>query len=169
MIPVIFGVLIALLINNWNDGRKEKTYLDQVYASIEQELEDSLLDIQRVIPKQLAAVDTLQAYLNDDGVSLYEITIKSNGVHMPTIKTTSWNAISSSRIDLLAYEKLSALADIEERKENLRSRIERQMDFTFQNFENTERSKKEILNMMILDVVGAEKSLMARIEELTNN
>ena len=167
MVPVLFGVLIALLINNWNDGRKEKKYVDQIYASIEKELADSILDIQQVIPRQLASIDTLQAYVNDSDVSLYQIIIKSNGVHIPTIRTTAWNAISNSRIDLIAYEKLSALADIAERKDNLNSRFDKQVEFTFQNFESTDRGKKEILGMMMLDIVNAEKRLMARIEELT--
>ena len=166
IIPVIIGILIALFINNWNDERKERKYLDQIFSSIEKELEESLLDIKRVIPKQLAAVDTIMTHLNNDKTSLYDIMIKSNGVYAPSIKTNSWNAIASSKIELIEYEKLSALADIEERKKNLKSRVEKQVDFTFDNFEETDKVKKEILKMMILDIVGAEKRLQLEIEKL---
>ena len=134
------------------------------YSSIEKELAESVLDIQRVMPQQIASVDTLRKYLNDDNVSLYDIILKSNGVHMPTIKTTSWNAIANSRIDLIAYEKRSALADIEERKTNLHRRVERQMEYAFQNFEETSATKKEVLRMMMVDIVGAERRLMETIE-----
>lgn len=46
------------------------------------------------------------------------------------------------------------------------SRIQKQTDFVFQNFEATGKKKKEILNMMIIDVVGAEKRLQSAIEDL---
>ena len=166
VVSVITGILIALFINNWNDERKEKAYLDQIFSSIDKELEDSVADIQRVIPAQMASIDTLNAYMDDATVSLYEIVIRSKGVYSPIIKTNSWNAIAPTKIELIEYERLSALADIAERKENLLNRIEKQMDFTFQNFESTDKNKKEILRMMLWDVVGAEQRLLARIEEI---
>ncbi|SDI62412.1 hypothetical protein [Winogradskyella thalassocola] len=165
-IPVIIGILIALLINNWNEDRKDKIYLNQIFSSIESELEDSSLDIKRVIPKQLASVDTLNTYMDNDNVTLYEIMMKSNGIQSPTIKTNSWNAIANSKIELIDYKKLSALSDIEERKQNLIQRIERQMEYGFQNFEKADKNKKVIFKMMILDIIGAEKELQSKIEEL---
>ena len=45
IIPVILGILIALIINNWNENRKEKKYLDQIFTSIESELEESIIDL----------------------------------------------------------------------------------------------------------------------------
>lgn len=169
IIPVIAGILIALFINNWNEDRKDKKYLNQIFSSIEKELEESIIDIKRVIPKQIASIDTIQAYLNNEDVSIYDVIIKANGVHSPSIKTNSWNAIANSKIELIEYEKLSTLADIQERKENLRWRIEKQMDFMFQNMEKTDTGKKEILIMTISDIIGAEKRLLATIEGILNN
>ncbi len=166
VIPVIIGILIALLINNWNEDRKDRKYLNQIFSSIEKELEESSKDIKYVIPKQLASIDTIDAYLNNTDVSLYDIMIRANGIQKPRIKTNAWKAIANSKIELIEYERLSSLADIEERKENLTMRIEKQMDYAFLNFEKTDRRKKEVLRMMILDVVGAEKELQANIEEL---
>lgn len=165
MIPVILGILIALFINTWNEDRKDKKYLNQIFSSIENELEESITDIKQVIPKQLASVDTIKVYMNNEKVTLYEIIMRANGIQMPTIKTNSWNAIANSKIELIEYEKLSALSDIEEGKENLNQRIEKQMEYIFQNFEKTDKNKKIIVQMMILDIVGAEKELQSKIEE----
>jgi len=165
---VIIGILIALFINNWNEDRKDKKYLNQIFSSIDKELEESLVDIESVIPKQLKSVDSIQRYLNNEELSIYDIMIRANGIHAPSIKTNSWNAIANSKIELIAYDKLSALADIEERKENLKWRIEKQMDFMFQNMEETDRGKKEILIMTIIDIVGAEKEMKAAIEGMLN-
>lgn len=157
--------MIALFINNWNDERKEKEYLNQIFYAINKELEESLIDIERVIPKQMASADSIQKYLTNEEVSLYDVITRANGVHAPTIKTNAWKAIANSKIELITYDKLSALADIEERKENLRWRLEKQMDFMFQNMEKTDKAKKEMLIMTILDMVGAEKELQMAIEE----
>ncbi|AXT52894.1 hypothetical protein D1818_19470 [Aquimarina sp. BL5] len=165
-ITVIIGILIALFINNWNEDRKDKEYLNQIFSSIEKELEESLIDLKKVIPKQLASADSIEVYMNNEEVSIYDIIIRANGVHAPRIKTNSWNAIANSKIELIEYEKLSALADIQERKENLSWRIEKQMDFMFQNIEKTDKEKKKVLKMTILDIVGAEKSLLSQIEKI---
>lgn len=165
IIPVIIGILIALFINNWNEDRKDKKYLSQIFSSIENELEESLTDIKQVIPKQLASVDTLDYYMNNDKVTLYEIIIKSNGIHMPFVKTNSWNSIANSKIELIEYEKLSTLSNIEELKENLAQRTEKQMDFIFQNFEKSDKNKKIIVRMMMTDIIGAEKDLQDEIKE----
>ncbi len=73
VIPIIIGILIALFINNWNEDRKDKKYLNQMFSSIESELEESSIDLKIVIPKQLASVDTLEAYLNNE-----KVTIRNN-------------------------------------------------------------------------------------------
>lgn len=166
IILVVIGILIAISINNWNENKKNKKYLNQIFSSIENELKESNKDIKRVIPKQLASVDTIDVYLNNEKVTLYEIMMRANGIQMPAIKTNSWNAIANSKIELIEYEKLSALSDIEERKENLTQRIEKQMEYIFQNFEKSDKNKKIIVRMMILDIVGAEKELQSKIEEL---
>ncbi|MFK7809857.1 MAG: DUF6090 family protein [Saprospiraceae bacterium] len=166
IVPVIIGILIALFINNWNEDRKDKEYLDQIFSSMEKELEESLADIRRVLPKQLASIDTLDVYLNNEEVSLYAIMMRSNGIHFPSIKTNSWNAIVNSKIELIEYDKLSALADFEEGKENLKFRVEKQMDYIFQNFEKKDVKKKTILRMMLVDIVSAEKGLCTEIEAI---
>ena len=130
---------------------------------------ESIEEIERAIPKQLALADTIQANINNSDVTIYDIMIKADGIYAPNIKTTSWNAISNSRIELVAYKKLSALAEIADRKENIMNRVDRLTDFIFQNFEETDKSKKQILNMMVLDAVGAESRLKEALENMINN
>lgn len=63
IISIIVGVLIALVINNWNEERKDIANLEQIFFSIEKELADSKRDIARVIPKQMALIDSLDRHL----------------------------------------------------------------------------------------------------------
>ncbi|MFT5917337.1 MAG: lysyl-tRNA synthetase class I [Flammeovirgaceae bacterium] len=68
--PVIIGILFAF-INNWNEDRKDTEYLNQIFSSIEKELEESNIDVKRVLPKQMAFIDSIETYLNNEDVSLY--------------------------------------------------------------------------------------------------
>jgi hypothetical protein len=73
LIPVRIGILTVLFINNWNEIRKDKRYLSQIFSSIENEMEKSLTDIKQVIPKQLATFHVLDYDVNNDKVILCEI------------------------------------------------------------------------------------------------
>lgn len=114
---VMVGILLALIINNWNEDRKDKNYLKTITISIENELVESKKDIELTLPKQIALIDTVETYLNNESISLIEIILKGNGLQQPDIKTNSWRSLANSRIELLEYSKISALSDIEERKE----------------------------------------------------
>lgn len=166
IIPVIIGILVALVINNWNEERKDKNYLDKIFFSIEKELEESKVGIEEIIPKQKALIDSLEVHYDNDAVSLIDIILSANGLQAPEIKTNAWKAIASSKIELMEYEKISALSDIEERKENLSSRIEKTADFVLLNLTETDKGKKKLLRIMTIDVINAEKRLQANIEEL---
>jgi uncharacterized protein YacL len=52
IIPVIAGILIALFIDNWNSERKDKAYVNQIFSTINSELNESKEDIKDIIPKQ---------------------------------------------------------------------------------------------------------------------
>lgn len=163
---VMVGILLALIINNWNEDRKDKNYLNTIMISIENELIESKEDIESTIPKQLALIDTVETYLNDHTVSLIEVILKANGLQEPDVKTNSWRSLANSRIELLEYDKISALSDIEQRKRNLNSRIEKTTDFVLQNLTDTTKQKKMIFRMMTIDAVNAEKRLQSVIDNL---
>ena len=48
IILVVIGILIALSIKNWNEGRKKKETLNNIYTIIKQDLETDLLNIDKI-------------------------------------------------------------------------------------------------------------------------
>ena len=165
VIPVIIGILIALLINNWNEERKEKKYLNQIFISINKELEESRIDLIENIPKQQVLIDSLNRYLNDETVSVFDIIKKAGGIHGSTIKNSSWKAISNSRIELVEFQKLSDLSEIDESKMFLEIKREKLLHFMIDNLKNTSPDKKEVLMLLIAEIVSSEKFLQSEIEE----
>ena len=74
--------------------------------------------------------------------------------------------MANSKIELIEYDRLSALTDIESRKHNLSDRLSHQVDFIYQNLEDNRKGKKEMLKIMLLDIVATERFLQSEIEKL---
>ena len=166
IIPIIVGILIALWINNWNESRKDKNYLKQITSASNKELTDTKEDIKANLLLQKAYIDTIEAYIQDEKISLIDITLKNKGIYVPTIKINSWKSISNSKIELMDYEKVSALAMIEEQKEMLKMKSMRLVDFLYANPKEAGKDKKEFMKILMLDIIGTEESLQNAITEI---
>ncbi|MEM9823047.1 MAG: hypothetical protein AAF985_18355 [Bacteroidota bacterium] len=164
IVPVILGILVALVINNWNEDRKDKNYLDRIFISIENELEASRIDIKEKIPKQQVLIDSLKRYMSDETVSMFAIIRKADGIHGPLIKNSSWKAIASTKIELIEFEKLSTLSEIDASKKNLELKQEKLMDFMINNIKSTSQEKKEVLMLLMQEIISTEKYLYRELD-----
>ncbi len=169
IIPIIAGMLIALFINNWNENRKDAKYIDQIFTAMTKEFKESNKSISDILPKQKMLLDTLNLYKNDENLSIIEIVIKAKGINIPTIRMNAWKAISNSRIELIDYDKLSSLANIEEGKNILRMKTQKITDFTYSNLNNKSKGKKHIMSILISDIINSEKSIQEEINKVLNN
>jgi len=164
IIPVTVGILIALWINNWNENRKDENYINNISSSINKELTETKEDIINNLSTQKSLVDTLEFYKKDDKVSILDIIMKVDGIKIPTIKINSWEAISNSKIELMKYDDISTLANIQEQKEVLTVKSQNMMNFVYPNIKETGSDKKELLKLMILDIISTEKTTQKEIE-----
>ena len=164
IVPVIAGILIALWINNWNENRKDRNYVDRISNSINLELTETVEDIIINIEAQKSLIDTLDFYKPDDKISILDVMMKVNGINMPTIKINSWKAMSNSKIELMEYDKVSSLANIEEQKELLKYKSQNLMNFIYPNTKETGIDKKELLILIMLDIISTEATIQKQIE-----
>jgi len=169
IIPIVLGILIAMYINNWNEERKDKKYINQISSSINQELIETNKEIKRIMPLQKAFIDTLRIYSKDNKVTLIDIVFKNHGIKTPAIKINSWKAISNSRIELMEYNKISTLANIEEKKDFLKISIGKLVDFMFSNATETGINEKKLMAILFQDVINAEVSIQEDIDKIINH
>lgn len=165
IIPVIVGILIALYINNWNENRKEKKYINQIFTSIDKELIESKQEIETKIPLQKTLIDTIDFYSDNKNLTIFDVAIKADGIHIPTIKLNTWKSLSNSKIELAEYKKMSVLSGIEEKRELLRRKEEYLMNFLYSNIDSKEKSKKQTLKILMQDILQTEKSIQNDINE----
>lgn len=168
IIPVVSGILIALFINNWNENRKDKAYINKVYSSIKKDLTETNKKIKENFKKQQTLLDTVNKYIDDDKLTLLEVMVKANGLNFPSIKTNSWKALSNSKIELLDYKKVILLSNIDDGKELLNKKVEYILNFTYNNVKKTEKEKKELLKLYLREIIATEKGLQQEIEKIIN-
>ena len=168
IIPVFFGVLIALWINNWNEERKDKKYIDNFYSSLKKELSDTNKEMIKKRPSQKKLVDTLDFYSKNNTISLLQVISKAGGINGPLIKLNYWNALSNSKIELISYEKLAILTEIEEGKSLLKYKRNKLIDFIYSNMTKTTKEEKIVLKIMILELMNTEKQVQKNIQKILN-
>lgn len=138
--------------------------MNQISSSINKELTETTQDIIDNIKTHKALIDTLDFYKKDDKISIFDILMKVNGINMPMIKINSWQAISKSKIELMEYNKISTLANIEEQKELLKYKSQNLMNFIYPNTKETGIDKKELLKLTMLDIISTEETTQKQIE-----
>ncbi len=168
IVPIIVGILIAMYINNWNENRKDKKYINQIFSSISKELTETNEDITYIIPTQKSLIDTLKFYSENSKISFLDIMKKNNGFHIPSIKLNSWRAISNSKIELLNYDKVSILANIEEEKTVLKMKSDRLATLIYSNIKKSGKEEKETMIILLMDLIQTETSIQNEIERITN-
>jgi len=131
---------------------------------MDKELKESNDDIKKKMPQQQTLIDTLGFYKKNDSISIFDVMMKVNGVQIPQIRISSWKAISSSKIELLEYDRVSALANIEEQKELLLSKTQYLMNFLYPNIKDTSTDKKELVILIMQDIMVSEIDLQKEIE-----
>jgi hypothetical protein len=165
LISIVSGILIALFIDNWNDQRKDKEYLTQAFASINNELKENASGIKKIVATQTSLLDTLDIYINDNKVSILDISAKAKGLKMGSIKLNAWKAVSNSKIELVEYDKISTLENIESTKEELRTKAEAISNFLYSNMFSTTREDKLIYKIILSDIIYSENSALSEIEK----
>ena len=166
MIPVLFGVLLALWINTWNEARKDRVYIENFNKALKVELKETDQEITEKIPQQQALADTLSKYVQNESLPLIQVIEKAGGVTGPVIKLNYWRALSNTKIELIEYSKLSTLTDIEEQKNLLIYKRNKLLDFIYANLTETGSNEKMILRIMVAEMINSQLNLQKDIQSL---
>ncbi len=120
IVLVVIGILIALSINNWNEGRKEKV-IEQNY------LERLLIDIQKDIKSLSFSKESSESHINQvkiltNAINNQDLSNYSPSQILESIEKVTWTAFLP--ISRFVYDELSstgrmALIGSEELREQL--------------------------------------------------
>jgi len=165
MVPVLAGVLIALVINSWKENQSDKQFLDQVLGAIHKEVESSKADIKDVLPQHEALSDTIEVYLEDDSLSILELVQMTNGFSLSVIENAAWNALLNSNMQLVEYETFARLNAINEYKKSHEIHIHRLADYVMAKAMDTTADSKTVLYMHLRNVISSENQILELLDK----
>lgn len=166
IIPVLVGILLALLINSWQQKLREEAYLKNSIQSIINENEENIKELNHAIKRQAILLDTLDKYMEEDRYSLADVLQKSQGVYTPDLKSTTWMfLIQDSKHTLVTYEFINMLAEIEKYEGLINRYNDKLGDIIFQpDFFDNPRMKM-VCYALFSDFGQTEQSLIKHLEE----
>jgi hypothetical protein len=117
---VMIGILLALQVNNWNEGRKQDAQLDQYRANLVSELHDDLEHLDELDSVIIFNEGKINRYLelyNDESLALEQVaasmdsaTFKVNNFISQTYTLTE--LINSGNISLFSPEEKKGLTKL---------------------------------------------------------
>ncbi|MDR2223621.1 MAG: hypothetical protein LBE34_12960 [Flavobacteriaceae bacterium] len=164
IIPITAGILIALFIDNWNAGRKDKAYINQVFTTIKSELKESKEDIISTIPQQESLIHSLDIHANDTNISVLDLVMQAKGIYIAKIKLNAWKSVSTTKIDLIDYNKITTLSNLVELKETLTNKSDFLMSYLYTNINATDKNTKQTFKMILMDILQTERTMQQNIE-----
>lgn len=165
MIPVILGILIALLINNWKENSDNQRFVKKVLDAVKNEMKESAEGLKQVMPRQQAVLDTLMRYQEDETVTFLNVIEKNNGFKAAFIQNTAWKAFLNTKIELIDYKTFSLLNRIDQAKQTLNIKLTNFFEFAYNHVDAQKNEKKATLEIFILDILDSEETLLGAYEE----
>lgn len=159
MIPVILGILIALLINGWKENYDDQKFVRATLSNISEELKENKHFLEEGIPKHEVIIDTIYEHLEDE-MTIGGILGAVQGIQIASIKNTAWKAFLNQNIKLIDYPIVSSLTDIEETKQAMNITINKFIDFVYQNANSSDPDQKQIFLMITEDFSIMEEDML---------
>ena len=163
--PVLFGVLIALIINDYRAERKIDQQREEKIELIKDRIGSNMEDLKNTLDNHRLIIKNIQSGLDDER-SIIEFIMASDGFKVSFLSSLSY--IDSYRTERDLEVSLS-LEDISYRKEILHSSINRVTDYMYVHVNGNSRKEKESLVFQLMALENVESSMLETYGELLEN
>lgn len=162
IIPVVFGVLIALFIGDLKESYDDQKFLDNMYGTIAKEMQTNTEAVSEVLTNHYTFIDSLNANLDKD-VSIAEL-LQTN-FQKANIQNTGWHSFINSKLELVDFEAILILSTLDEVKQSLNLKFDQLMNFVISNLNSSKKEHKETLLILVVNVIDSEESLVRTQEK----
>ena len=157
---VVIGVLIAVSLGNLKESLENDHYVEKTLEAIENEIKLSQADLDTVLKKHYALIDSLEIYNFDEQQSLGEMISSWGGFQVASIQNASLRFFISNKAELLEFELISKLLEIENNSTLLSTKINRLSDFASEHVNDTTIDAKIKFGYGLVNVMDSEQSLL---------
>lgn len=157
---VVIGVLIAVWINNWQQTMANQKYIDKTLAAIENEIQQSRSDIDTVLAKHQKIIAYLEEHHDNTEETIGDMLIQLGGIQSPEIKNIGLRFFIANKAELVSYDVIAYLSEIETNKEVLTRKMERLIDFAYDHINTTDPEDKIKFAYYLSNVMDTEQTLI---------
>ncbi|MEL6558548.1 MAG: hypothetical protein AAFQ94_10210 [Bacteroidota bacterium] len=160
---VVIGVLIAVSIGNYKENLDNKEYLRKTLEAIENEILTSQVEIDTVLSRHMALLEKLES--SDIQMTLGEFISSSGGFQVALIKNISLRFFISNKAELLEYEIIAQLFEIEQSTKILSDKIDRLAGLAYDHINDNDEEVMMKFYYLLSDVIDSEQSLLESYSE----
>ena len=165
-IPVIIGILIAVVINSVQQRFADQQYVNTTLEAIKYQNQENVSELEYALSRQGRLLDSLEVYLEDDSQTLFDVIGKGRGLYTPDLKSTTWKFLMEGRNHtLVSYDIISQLSEIEKYEELVKgyNTSVKGVLFTPDLFDNPKM--KRVLWVWIKDFGAVERSMIVELNK----
>lgn len=118
-----------------------------------------------VLSRHILLYEKLENGFSDNEQTLGEFISSSGGFQVATIKNISLRFFISNKAELLKFEIISKLLDIELKTTVLSDKIDRLADFVFDHINENDQEVQIKFTYLLSDVIDSEQSLLESYSE----
>jgi len=160
IIIVAIGILIAVSIGDYKENKGNEKYIEKTLLAIENEIKLSQVELDTVLNKHLKLIQILENKIEDNEETLGELMMNSGGFQVASIKNVSLRFFISNKAELLEFQLISQLLDIELATNMLSDKTKRLTDFSYENLTIDNREVKIKFAYLVANVIDGEQTLL---------
>ncbi|MEM1327306.1 MAG: hypothetical protein AAGI23_15190 [Bacteroidota bacterium] len=166
LIVVTLGILIALGVNRWSEQQKDERFIQAALTTIAQEIAESKVELDSTIQQQEKIRDQLfESLENEDSTYIVEITAGAGGLPQPELKDIGINYLTTHRAELLDYELITYLSNIQFNIEQIDRSFDKLADNAYSLIYRNDEEAKYELAIRIGDLINGGQNLLTLYEE----
>lgn len=158
-LPVVFGVLLALFLNNWKEDIDSKRYIEEYYAHISEECTSNIEKLESSVQEHFNLLSLLSEHEESD-TTFTEILDDLGGLHLILLKNTSWKYFQSNHIGTVDFEVTSSLSEMERMEFYYDKTANRLIDLFLKVGRSNKVEDKEDLIVYLEELIDKEQTLI---------
>ena len=165
---VVVGVLIAVSIGNYKEQADNEKYIEKTLTAIKSEIELSRQATDSALAGHYALAEGMEELIDNEEQTLGEMVSSLGGVQFPQIKNVSLRFFVANKAELIDFQIIAQLLDIEEQSVILKAKLDRLADFAYEHINESNLETKISFAYMLSDVIDSEESILEAYEEFAS-
>ena len=158
---VVVGVLIAVTVGNYKEQEDNKKYIEKTLLAIENEINISQIELDTVLARHIKLYEALGEEIGNTELSIGKLVSNSGGFQVAAIKNVSLRFFIANKAELLEFNMISQLLEIEQMSEMLSDKIKLMSDFAYENVNDQSTEVKLKFAYLLANVIDGEQTLLA--------